>query len=307
MPFLTPLYSRPMLLLVLTTLMWSGNAVASQLAVGHVSPMVIVFLRWGIVAALMSLIAWRDLVASWADIRPHLISIALMAAFGFSGFNGLFYLAAHNTTAVNMGILQGSIPMIVVIGAYFLFGARVTLIQFIGILLTLLGVFVVASQGSLQVLLNLHINPGDALMLVAAVFYAGYTLALRNRPKVPALAFFAMMAFVASLVSLPMLAVEYSQETLVWPSVQGWLVILYISLCPSFLAQIFYMRGVELIGPNRAGVFVNLVPVFASVMAIVLLGEVFAFYHGAALALVLGGIWIAEKFAWEKRGNKAKA
>ncbi|WP_068006408.1 DMT family transporter [Pseudovibrio axinellae] len=294
-----------MLLLVLTTLMWSGNAVASQLAVGHVSPMVVVFLRWAIVAALMSMIAWGELVASWKAIRPHLHSVSLMAAFGFSGFNGLFYLAAHNTTALNMGILQGSIPMIVVLGAYFLYGARVTLVQFIGILLTLLGVFVVASQGSLAVLLNLHINPGDALMLIAAVFYAGYTLALRNRPKVPALAFFAVMAYVAALVSIPMLAIEYSQETLVWPSFQGWLVILYIAICPSFLAQIFYIRGVELIGPNRAGVFVNLVPVFASAMAIILLGEVFAFYHGLALALVLGGIWIAEKFAWEKQFKKA--
>ncbi len=234
MPLLRSLYSRPMLLLVLTTLMWSGNAVASKLAVGHVSPMVIVFLRWMIVAGLMSLIAWRELIASWDAIRPHLVSIALMAAFGFSGFNGLFYLAAHNTTAVNIGILQGSIPMIVVVGAYFLFGARVTLVQFIGILLTLLGVFLVASQGSLQVLLNLQINPGDALMLVAALFYAGYTLALRNRPKVPALAFFAVMAFVAALVSLPMLAVEYTQETLVWPTMQGgWLSSTLLSALPS--------------------------------------------------------------------------
>lgn len=204
-----------------------------------------------------------------------------------------------------MGILQGSIPVIVVIGAYFLFDSRVTLVQLFGIALTLLGVLVVACQGSLAVLLNLQINPGDALMLIAAVLYAGYTLALRNRPKVPALAFFAVMAFVAALVSIPMLGVEYSQATLSWPTAQGWLVILYIALCPSFLAQLSFMRGVELIGPSRAGVFVNLVPVFASAMAILLLGEVFALYHGVALAFVLGGIWIAEKFAWEKRFKKA--
>ncbi len=307
MPFFSSFYSRPMLLLVLTTLMWSGNAVAGQLVVGHASPMVVVFLRWAIVAGLMSLIAWKELKACWGEIRPHLVSIALMAAFGFSGFNGLFYLAAHNTTAVNMGILQGSIPMMVVIGAYFLFGARVTLIQFTGIILTLIGVIVVASQGSLDVLLSLQINPGDALMLVASILYAGYTIALRNRPKVPALAFFAVMAFVASLVSFPMLAIEYAHGSIIWPSMQGWLVVLYISLCPSFLSQIFYIRGVELIGPSRAGVFVNLVPVFAAVMAIVVLGEHFGLYHGVALVLVLGGIWIAERFAWEKQQRKVKA
>lgn len=300
MLFLNRLGSMPMLLLIATTLMWSGNTIAGQVAVGHVSPMVIVFLRWMIVAGLMLVISGRELSRHWSTMKPHLSRMAMMAAFGFAGFNGLFYLAAHSTTAINMGILQGSIPMMVVFGTFCLFGSRVSLLQFIGILLTFAGVLVVASQGDLQVLLGLQINPGDGLMLIACVFYAGYTLALRNRPQVPALPFFAVMALVAAVVSFPMLGIEYAQGTLQWPDKQGWGAILYIAICPSFVAQLFYIRSVELIGPNRAGVFVNLLPVFSSGLAILILGEQFSTYHALSLTLVLGGIWLAERFAWEK-------
>jgi drug/metabolite transporter (DMT)-like permease len=83
--------------------------------------------------------------------------------------------------------------------------------------------------------------------------------------------------------------------SVIWPSFKGWTITLYIALFPSFIAQIFFMRGVELIGPGRAGIFVNLVPVFASALAVVILSEAFHLYHGVALALVLGGIWIAER------------
>ena len=83
--------------------------------------------------------------------------------------------------------------------------------------------------------------------------------------------------------------------TVQWPTPKGWLIMLYIGLLPSLLAQVFFIRGVELIGPARAGVFVNLVPVFAPVLSVLILGEQLALYHGLALALVLGGIFIAER------------
>jgi drug/metabolite transporter (DMT)-like permease len=81
------------------------------------------------------------------------------------------------------------------------------------------------------------------------------------------------------------------------PTLQGWLVTLFVAVGPSCLAKLFYLRGVDLIGPGRAGVFVNLVPVFAAILAVALLGEPFAVYHAIALALVIGGIWLAQRAA----------
>eukprot|EP01042_Synura_sphagnicola_P015821 gene15821-20037_t len=106
----------------------------------------------------------------------------------------------------------------------------------------------------------------------------------------PGLIFFTAMAIVACLVSLPLLGVEIASGKAFWPTRKGWLILIYVVIGPSILSQLFFMRAIELIGPGRAGVFVNLVPVFAPVLAVAILGEQLALYHGLALALVLGNL-----------------
>jgi drug/metabolite transporter (DMT)-like permease len=132
-------------------------------------------------------------------------------------------------------------------------------------------------------------------MLVACMLYAGYTVALRGRPAVSGLTFFTAMAMAALLTSLPLLAVEWTTGRLIWPTGEGWAIVAFVGLGPSLVSQIFFMRGVELIGPNRAGVFVNLVPIFGAFLAVALVGEPFRLDNAAALALVLSGIFIAER------------
>jgi len=289
------LYGNAILLLILTTLFWAGNAVAGRLAIGEVSPMVIVTLRWWIVAVVMGLFLWPRIRAEWPMMKPYFGRMVLMAGFGFIAFNSLFYIAAYTTTAVNIGIIQGSIPIFVLIGAMLFFKTRTTLAQVIGIFITLVGVALVASKGNLEILLSLSVNPGDGIMLLACLLYSGYTLALRQRPQVSGLVFFAVLSMIAAVTSLPALWFEIATNTAQWPTFNGWMVVLYISLFPSCLAQIFFMRGVELIGPARAGVFVNLVPIFAPILAVLVLGEPFRWHHGVALALVLGGIYLSER------------
>lgn len=288
-------YGNAILLLMATTLLWGGNTVAGRLAAGEVSPMVVVFLRWIIVACLMLPVLWPRVRSEWPVMRPYMTRMILMAAFGFVGFNTLFYIAAAQTTAVNLGIIQGSMPIIVLLGSVFAFGLKVRWLQVAGILTTLVGVTLIAAQGSLDVLLSLAVNPGDGIMLAACVLYSGYTLALRNRPQVSGLVFFAVLSGISVFASLPGLAYEMASGSAQWPDFNGWLVVLYIALGPSCLSQIFFMRGVELIGPARAGVFINLVPIFAAILAVSILGEPFKWHHGLALVLVLGGIWLSER------------
>jgi drug/metabolite transporter (DMT)-like permease len=293
----TMAYGNAVLLLVATTLLWGGNTVAGRLAAGEVSPMVVVFLRWIIVAGLLVPFLWPRILSEWPIMRGSFLRMVLMATFGFVGFNTLFYIAATETTAVNLGIIQGSMPILVLIGSVVAFSSKVRLLQVVGILATLLGVTLIAAQGSLDVLLSLAVNPGDGVMLIACVLYSGYTLALRNRPQVSGLVFFAVLSAISVFASLPGLAYEMATDTALWPVMKGWLIVLYIALGPSCLSQIFFMRGVELIGPARAGVFINLVPIFAAVLAVSILGEPFKWHHGLALLLVLGGIWLSERKA----------
>ena len=283
------------LLMVLTTLIWAGNAVASRFAVGNISPMALTSFRWMGVCLVMPFLLRRQIAAHLPQIRAHWLYIAVLGITGFTAFNTLMYIAAYSTTAINIGILQGSIPIFVLLGAFVAYRIPIGAMQALGVAVTLLGVAVTASRGDVHVLANLRFVPGDLLMILACVFYAGYTVAVRSRPPMPQLVFFTVAAAFACLISLPLLAAEIAMGRFHVPTAAGWAILAFTVIGPSILSQLSFMRAIELIGPGRAGVFVNLVPVFAPILAVLLLGEPFGFYHAVALALVLGGIFIAER------------
>lgn len=289
------LYRWPSVLLTLTALFWAGNAVASRLAVGQIQPMQLVSLRWIMVLAVMWPLYGGQVRAHWGEVRPQLGRIVVVAFLGLTAFNALFYVAAHTTTAVNIGILQGSVPVIVLAGAFLTYGTRATPVQIAGVLITAAGVVVVATRGQPLSILDIELNHGDLLMLAACALYAVYTVALRDRPRMPGAAFFTLLALISAVTSLPLAAAEAAVSGWSFPTLQGWLVTLYVAIFPSTLAQLFFVRAVDLIGPGRTGVFVNLVPIFAAILAVVLIGEPFAAFHAVALVLVLGGIWLAQR------------
>ncbi|AWM89208.1 DMT family transporter [Microvirga sp. 17 mud 1-3] len=289
------LFGQAYLLLAITALFWGGNAIAGRLAVGEVSPMVLTCLRWVLVVCILFPLFGRRLVTEWPVIRRSWLFVILMGVFGFTAFNALFYAAAHHTSAVNLTIFQGAIPVLVLLGTVLFFRAPILPLQILGMIVTVVGVIIVSVKADFEILRTLALNIGDVWMLIACLFYAGYTLGLRHRPAVPGLVFFTALAIVAFLSTLPLLAIEIASGTVQWPTLKGWLVLAYVAFLPSLLAQLFFIRGVELIGPARAGLFVNLVPVFGALLAVLLLGEPFAFYHALGLILVLGGIWLAER------------
>ncbi len=281
--------------LICTMLCWAGNAIVGRFAVGEISPMLLVTLRWTGTMLLLALVAKGAVRRDGPALRAHWRFLAAMGALGYTGFNALFYVAAHSTTAINLGIIQGAIPMFVLLGAFAAYRTKVTVRQVAGAVVTMAGVVLVATGGSLHRLADLAFKQGDLLMVIACVLYAGYTVALRRKPAVSAFAMFAALAAAALLASLPLLAAEIAMGRLQAPTAKGWLVVAFVSVFPSIVAQVCFMRGVELIGPGRAGVFANLVPVFVPVLAVALLGKSFEPFHAVALCLVLGGIWLSER------------
>jgi drug/metabolite transporter (DMT)-like permease len=289
------LYDQPSVLLVFTALAWGGNTVASRLAVGEASPMVVVCLRWLVVLVVLAVVARGPVAADWRTLAPRWPYLLVLGALGFTGFNALFYVAGHYTTAINLGLIQGVVPAVVLGGSFLAYRDPVRWIQVLGLLVAGSGVVVATSRGDLAILKTLAFNVGDLLIVLASFLYAGYTIALRRRPSVQPLAFFTGLAIAAFVSSLPLLAWEVATEHVIWPSLAGWAIIVFVALIPSLVAQLTFMRGVELIGPGRAGLFVNLIPIFAALLGVVILDEAFAVYHAVALSLVLGGIWLAER------------
>ena len=282
-------------LLTFTALIWAGNAVASKWAVGQVSPLALTSLRWLVACVALLPFAVRRVAQEWRLLLPSWRRILLMGGCGYTAFNALFYVAGTYTTAANLALIQGAIPVIVLLCSFLVYRTPVGAMQAVGVLVTLLGVAIAATHGDLGVLRTLAFNRGDVFMLVACLFYAGYTVALRGRPAVSGITFFAAMAAVAFLTSLPLAAMEWASGGLIWPTPAGWAIVVYVGLGPSLVSQLAYMQGVAAIGPNRAGMFVNLLPVFGAFLAVGLVGEPFRPDIAVALALVLGGILVAER------------
>ena len=287
-------YSSAPFLLFLATLGWGSNTIASRLAVGEVSPMLLIFFRWGFVVVILLSLYWRRMIDEWPIIRPRLKWLLIMGGCGLSLFNAFFYIAAHSTTAVNLGIIQSTMPGMILLGSFMFFGDRINGLQFSGLLLTLLGVGIIVTQGSFEQLMQLTFNHGDLLMIFACSFYAMYTVGLKSRPKISGMVMLAYFSVAAFLMTIPLMIFESFIYGTVMPGVKGFAIVFYIAIVPSFLSQIFFMRGVDLIGPGSAGLYANLVPIFSAIMAVLLLSEEFALFHLASMLLVFGGIGLFE-------------
>ncbi len=283
-------------LLILTTLFWSLNAIFARMVAGEISPMLLVSIRWLGAIILISLFARRAIVADLPIIRRNFGYIFLLGTAGLGGFGTLIYYSAYTTTALNIGIIQGGMPAIVLVGSYFFFRTTIGFLQICGVIATIIGVVFVSTRGEFGRLMVFNLNTGDLLMLIAVLLYGSYTLGLRRKHDLSSIALFATVVASAFISTLPFTIYEFASGQTIWPDHHVWAIIVMIVLFPSFLSQICFIASVRLIGPSRSAVFVNLVPVFTSILAVFILGENFELYHGFSLILVLSGIYIFEKY-----------
>ena len=281
-------------LLLLTMLFWAANAVAGKFAVGHISPMLLVTLRWLVAAVLAAWLARKKLRGDWPAIRSNLPFLFLLGAAGFTGFNAALYSALNYTTAINVSIEQAGLPIVIFLANFLLFRMKVTWLQILGVVLTIIGIALTASHGDFTRLAGLDLNFGDALMLLAVLSYGGYSVALRFKPVIHWTTMIFVLSVAAVVSSIPFTLWEYGAGHTILPDMTGWAIALFTAVFPSILGQVFYIWSNEMIGSNRAGLFINLVPIFGTLLSIALLGEAFEPFHAVAIVLVLGGIWLAE-------------
>ena len=292
-PLSSLIFKNGVILLCLAMLGWAGNTVAGRMSTGEISPMVVVFLRWFIISIFLILFLNKKLIMSFKLISAKLVWLCLMGSLGLTGFNALFYIAAQNTTAINLGIIQGIMPAIILVGSVIMFKEAVNFTKVTGLIIAFFGVLVVVSQGDYERVILLSFNYGDLVMLCACFFYSGFTLGLKNKPVIDPIVLMTYFSLSALIFSIPLLIIEYYLGLIQVPATStAWLTILYIAFVPSFLAQIFFIRGVELVGASKAGLFINFLPIFAAILGVLLLGESLFVYHLISLFIVLLGVYL---------------
>lgn len=280
-------------LLVLANLFWAGNIVLGRAVAGKVPPIALAYWRWTGAFLVAVGFAWPYLRRDLPLLLRHWPMMLLLSATGIATYNTMSYIGLTETTALNVLLLQSAGPLIIILWAFALFRERPSIWQVAGVAVSLGGVATIAARGSLATLLTLSLNPGDVWILVAMVIYGVYAAMFRRRPAAHALSFLVATMGLGSLMILPFYLWEFARGARVTGGTPAYLAMAYIAVFPSFIAYLFFNRGIELIGAGRAGQSWHLMPLFGSILAVLFLGESFRLYHAVGVGLIGAGILLA--------------
>lgn len=280
----------PYLVLAVAPLCWAGNIVLARGVAELIAPVAFAFFRWTLATLVILPLALRQAAQDRREIRRGWKRLSLLALLGIAGFNTLLYAAVHTTTAINGALIQTSMPAVIVLLGLLFHRETVTRLQLAGVLLCVAGAAAIVLRGDAARLGELDVVPGDFLMAVAVVLYALYSTLLRRRPPIHPLSLLAATFFLGAAALLPAFLVECALRG--FPAIDGRvaLSVLYVALFPSIVAYFCWNRGVDRLGPNRAGLFINLIPVFAALLSMGLLGERIQGFHLAGMGLIACGM-----------------
>jgi drug/metabolite transporter (DMT)-like permease len=280
-------------LLAAANLFWAGNIVLARGLAGQVPPVALAYWRWTGAFVIAIGFAWTHLRRDLPELLRHWPIMLLLSATGVACYNTMSYIGLTSTSALNVLLLQSATPLVIIVWALVLFQETPSVRQTLGVLVSFAGVGVIAGQGSWQTLTQLRLNHGDLWILGALVIYALYCVMFRKRPAVHPLSFLVAAMGIGSVMMLPFMIGEYLGGARIIGGWDAYLGMAYTAVLPSFVAYLFFNRGVELIGAGRAGQSLHLMPLFGSVLAVVFLHEQFHLYHAVGIGLIASGILLA--------------
>jgi len=282
----------PYALLLVPPLCWGGNAVLARGVVDVVPPISLAFWRWVLALVILIPFTLGHVKRDWKTAMQSWKWLLILSFLGVSCFNTLLYTAAHTTTAINVALMQTAMPTTIILISWVVFREKISTIQMVGVIISMAGACFIVIHGQWRILLTMELVKGDVLMLIAVFIYALYSALFRKRPPIHPLSFLVLTFGWGALMLLPLYIWELVVVGPFSLSFAALMSILYVAVFPSVVAYFCWNRGIELIGANRAGLFTYLVPVFASAMAILFLGETLRGYHVMGMVLIIGGMVI---------------
>lgn len=284
----------PYLLLTLSALIWSGNFVISRAMHNVIPPAAFVFWRWVLAAMVLAPVALPRLRREWPILRENWRLVAICGFFGVTLFNFLIYTAMHTTTAINAALVNSAIPVFIIMFARIFYGQRVSIRQHLGIALSLTGVATIILQGDLARIRTLTFNRGDLLVLLAAVAWALYSVAIKKFPQGLNPFLFLFSSAVCGLVFLvPFYLWEIGSGHFLTLNTPTLLSIGYVGVLASVVAFSAWNSGLRKVGPHLGGQFIHLMPAFSTLLAVIFLDERLRAFHVAGIVFIFAGILCA--------------
>jgi len=289
------LFGNAYLVLTLSALCWSSNHILGRAVAAHVPAFALSSARYFLATLVLYPFARAHLKQDWPAIRAKLGVMTFLSATGGGLFAASQYLGLQLTSALNVSVMNSLVPVLIAVVAAAIFGDRLSGRQMLGFAVSLLGVFAIVTKLDAHVLTTLSFNSGDLLIVLNMLLFAIYSAALRLRPKIHWLSFLFMFAVLSGITTLPFWVWEQAHGQTLQPDWVTAFTLVYVTIVVTIVAYMSWNRGVALIGANRAGIFLHLVPIYSALLAGALLGEPLMGYHVVGFALILAGVWCAAR------------
>ena len=284
-------------LLILATLFWSGNFIVGKFAtLFQIPPLTLNVLRWISVWVILMPFTYKEIYKNLPNIKKNWFVISFMGVITISTFNSVVYYALNYTQVINAVLVLAAIPAATIFFSSLMNIEKTNSFQLLGLFLSIIGIGSIISNGDIQKIISLNFNKGDLWMLVCVFTWALYsTLLKKNKFKFSQFSLIQLMVSAGILFLIPQFFYEKSIGLELNYNKAFFLILFYVVVFPAIAAYYCWQKGVEIIGPNRATMFIQLMPLFSAVMAIIIFNEKFEMYHFIGASFIVLGIYLSNR------------
>tara|TARA_B100001758_G_scaffold180976_1_gene157689 strand:- start:89 stop:976 length:888 start_codon:yes stop_codon:yes gene_type:complete len=285
------------ILLFLTTLFWSGNFIVGKAAsMYEIPPFSLNFYRWFFAGLILLPFTNREILKKKNYIYKNIGFFIILGITSITIFNSIVYYSLYYTQVISGVLMISTIPVWIIFISSILNIEKTNVFQIIGVLLSLAGVFFIVTKADIDLVKNLNFNKGDLTMIIAMFSWALYSALLKKKKyELSQIALLEVVIICGLFFLIPIYFIEMSLGNTIKLETPFFLTLTYVVLFPGLASFFFWIKGISLIGANRAGIFLHLMPIFGAIMAIVIFDEKFMFYHFIGAAFIISGIVLSNK------------
>jgi drug/metabolite transporter (DMT)-like permease len=284
-------------MLVCATLFWAGNFMVGKFAfLENIPPMSLVFLRWSLVWLILLPFTYKEIIRHKDTIITNLPLLFFLAFTSVGLFNTFTYLSLVHTQVINASLFNTAIPAAIIFLCFLLKIEKTNKFQILGLILSVFGILSIITKLDLNVLLSLNFNKGDLIMIGGVITWGLYSAFLKNKKfTLPLLTLVQVLCTFGLIFIFPQFLYEFSQGLRVSFNTNLYYTLIYLALFPSIGSYYCWAGAVAIIGANRAGIFLSLIPFFSTIMAIIFYNEQFEFFHLIGSILIILGLFLSNK------------
>ena len=289
--------SKAYIMLVCATLFWAGNFIVGKIAfLTNIPPLSLVFYRWLLVWFVLLPFTYKEIIKYKDTILDNLPLLFFLGFTSVGLFNSFTYLSLIHTQVINATLFNTAIPAVIILLCYLFNVEKTNKFQILGLVISVLGILSIITKLDIEILLSLNFNKGDIIMIGGVITWGIYSTLLKKKKfTLPLLTLVHVICTFGLISVLPQFLYEFYQGKLIEIDIDLFYILIFLALFPSIGSYYCWAGAVSIIGANRAGIFLSLIPLFSTIMAIIFFNEQFNFYHFLGAILIVLGLFLSNK------------